>query len=307
MSRRSPRAYIALSIAAAIATMALKFTAYFLTGSMGLFSDAAESCVNLTAAVFALWALTVAARPPDFEHTFGHSKAEYFSSALEGLLVLVAAFSIGLAAVPRLLHPQPLVQVELGLLLSIVAAVINGLVAWTLLKAGRRLRSITLRADAHHLLTDVWTSVGVVVGLLLVKVTGWQVLDPLMAIAVAANIAWVSIQLLRETVNGLMDSAIPLKEQSMIQEVLGYYQNRGIVFHAFRSRVAGARNFVSFHVLVPGEWTVQQGHDLCDEIERKIMHTIAHTHVTTHLEPIDDPISWNDESLDLDESIDPED
>ncbi len=302
MSRRSsPRTYIALSIAAAIATMALKFTAYFLTGSIGLFSDAAESCVNLTAAVFALWALTVAARPPDFEHTFGHSKAEYFSSALEGLLVLVAAFSIGLAAVPRLLHPQPLAQVELGLLLSIVAAAINGIVAWTLLKAGRRLRSITLRADAHHLLTDVWTSVGVVIGLLLVKATGWQILDPLMAIAVAANIAWVSIQLLRETIDGLMDSAIPLKEQSMIQEILSYYQNRGIAFHALRSRVAGARNFVSFHVLVPGEWTVQQGHDLCDEIERKIMHTIAHTHVTTHLEPIDDPISWNDESLDLED------
>jgi cation diffusion facilitator family transporter len=301
MSRRSPRAYIGLSIAAAIATMALKFTAYFLTGSMGLFSDAAESCVNLTAAVFALWALTIAARPPDFEHTFGHSKAEYFSSALEGLLVLIAAFSIGLAAVPRLLHPQPIAQVEIGLLLSIVAAVINGLVAWTLLKAGRRLRSITLRADAHHLLTDVWTSIGVVVGLLLVKVTGWQILDPMMAIAVAANIAWVGIQLLKETINGLMDSAISLKEQSMIQEVLSYYQNRGIAFHALRTRVAGARNFVSFHVLVPGEWTVQQGHDLCDEIERKIMHTIAHTHVTTHLEPIDDPISWNDESLDLED------
>ncbi len=301
MSRRSPRAYIGLSIAAAIATMALKFTAYFLTGSMGLFSDAAESCVNLTAAVFALWALTVAARPPDFEHTFGHSKAEYFSSALEGLLVLIAAFSISLAAVPRLLHPQPIAQVEIGLLLSIVAAVINGLVAWTLLKAGRRLRSITLRADAHHLLTDVWTSIGVVVGLLLVKVTGWQILDPMMAIAVAANIAWVGIQLLKETINGLMDSAISLKEQSMIQEVLSYYQNRGIAFHALRTRVAGARNFVSFHVLVPGEWTVQQGHDLCDEIERKIMHTIAHTHVTTHLEPIDDPISWNDESLDLED------
>jgi cation diffusion facilitator family transporter len=299
MSRRSPRAYIALSIAAAIATMALKFTAYFLTGSIGLFSDAAESCVNLTAAIFALWALTIAARPPDFEHTFGHSKAEYFSSALEGLLILVAAFSIGLAAVPRLLDPQPIVQVELGLLLSIVAAVINGVVAWTLLKAGRRLRSITLRADAHHLLTDVWTSIGVVIGLLLVKLTGWQILDPLMALAVAANIAWVSIQLLRETVNGLMDSAIPLKEQSVIQEILSYYQNRGIAFHALRSRVAGARNFVSFHVLVPGEWTVQQGHDLCDEIERKIMHSITHTHVTTHLEPIDDPISWNDESLDL--------
>jgi cation diffusion facilitator family transporter len=301
MSRRSPRPYIALSIAAAIATMGLKFSAYFLTDSIGLFSDAAESCVNLTAAIFALWALTVAARPPDFEHTFGHSKAEYFSSALEGLLVLVAAFSIGLAAVPRLLHPQPLAQLDLGLLLSIVAAVINGLVAWTLLKAGRRLRSITLRADAHHLLTDVWTSIGVVIGLLLVKLTGWQILDPLMALAVAANICWVALQLLRETANGLMDSALPPQEQATIQEVLSYYQNRGIAFHALRSRVAGARNFVSFHVLVPGEWTVQQGHDLCDEIERKIMQAITHTHVTTHLEPIDDPISWNDESLDLED------
>lgn len=287
-----------LSIGAAIVTMAMKFTAYFLTGSMGLFSDAAESCVNLTAAVFALWALTIAVRPPDYEHTFGHSKAEYFSSGLEGLLILVAALSIIIAAIPKVLHPQPLTQIELGLLLSIAAAVVNGVVAWTLLKAGKRLRSITLRADAHHLLTDVWTSVGVVLGLLLVKLTGWQLLDPLMALAVAANICWVGFQLLRETTNGLMDSALPHQEQDLIQEVLSYYQQRGIAFHAFRSRVAGARNFVSFHVLVPGEWTVQQGHDLCDEIERKIMQSVARTHVTTHLEPIDDPLAWNDESLD---------
>lgn len=287
-----------LSIGAAIVTMAMKFTAYFLTGSMGLFSDAAESCVNLTAAVFALWALTIAARPPDYEHTFGHSKAEYFSSGLEGLLILVAALSIIIAAIPKVLHPQPLTQIELGLLLSIAAAVVNGVVAWTLLKAGKRLRSITLRADAHHLLTDVWTSVGVVLGLLLVKLTGWHLLDPLMALAVAANICWVGFQLLRETTNGLMDSALPRHEQDLIQEVLSYYQQRGIAFHAFRSRVAGARNFVSFHVLVPGEWTVQQGHDLCDEIERKIMQSVARTHVTTHLEPIDDPLAWNDESLD---------
>ncbi|MCG9891290.1 MAG: cation diffusion facilitator family transporter [Thermosynechococcaceae cyanobacterium MS004] len=296
--RQSPRAYIVLSIGAAIVTMVMKFTAYFLTGSMGLFSDAAESCVNLTAAAFALWALTIAVRPPDYEHTFGHSKAEYFSSGLEGLLILVAALSIIIAAIPKVLHPQPLVQIELGLLLSIAAAVVNGVVAWTLLKAGKRLRSITLRADAHHLLTDVWTSVGVVLGLLLVKLTGWQILDPLMALAVAANICWVGFQLLRETTNGLMDSALPRHEQDVIQEVLSYYQQRGIAFHAFRSRVAGARNFVSFHVLVPGEWTVQQGHDLCDEIERKIMQSVARTHVTTHLEPIDDPLAWNDESLD---------
>ncbi|MGB8702630.1 MAG: cation diffusion facilitator family transporter [Thermosynechococcaceae cyanobacterium] len=295
MSRRSPRTYIALSIAAAIATMALKFYSFFLTNSIGLFSDAAESCVNLTAALFAMWALTVAARPPDYEHTFGHSKAEYFSSALEGILVLIAAFSIVVAAVPRFTHPQPLTQIDAGLLVSILAAAINGGVAFTLLRAGRRLRSITLRADAHHLLTDVWTSAGVVVGLILVKVTGWQILDPLMALAVAANICWVGYRLLKETANGLMDSALPAHEQSTIQDILDYYKNRGIEFHALRTRVAGSLNFVSFHVLVPGEWTIQQGHDLCEDIEHKIMQAIAHTHVTTHLEPIEDPVSWQDD------------
>jgi cation diffusion facilitator family transporter len=276
MNRQSPRTYIGLSIGAALVTMGLKFASYGLTDSMGLFSDAAESGVNLIAALFALWALTVAARPADYEHAFGHSKAEYFSSALEGILVLVAALSIVIAAIPRLLHPQPLAQLELGLALSIVAAIINGGVAWVLLRAGKRLRSITLRADAHHLLTDVWTSVGVVSGLLLVKLTGWQLLDPIMAIAVAVNICWVAIKLLKETANGLMDSALPAHEQFAIQSVLSYYQNRGIAFHALRTRVAGSRNFVSLHVLVPGEWTIQQGHDLCEEIEQKIMSAVAH-------------------------------
>jgi cation diffusion facilitator family transporter len=286
MNRQSPRTYIFLSILAAIVTMGLKFASYALTDSMGLFSDAAESGVNLIAALFAMWALTVAARPADYEHTFGHSKAEYFSSALEGILVLVAALSIVIAAVPRLLHPQPLAQIELGLLLSIAAAAINGGVAFILLRAGKRLRSITLRADAHHLLTDVWTSVGVVGGLLLVQVTHWQILDPLLAIGVAANIIWVGVRLLKETANGLMDAALPAHEQAIIE------------FHALLTRVAGSRSFVSFHVLVPGEWTIQQGHDLCEEIEHKIMTQLEHTHVTTHLEPIEDPVSWQDESLD---------
>lgn len=298
MSRQSPRTYIALSIGAALTTMALKFSSYALTGSMGLFSDAAESGVNLIAALFALWALTVAARPADYEHTFGHSKAEYFSSALEGVLVLVAALSILVAAVPRLLDPQPIAQLEIGLLLSLIAAGVNGGVAWILLRAGKRLRSITLRADAHHLLTDVWTSGGVVVGLILVKLTGWQILDPLMAIAVAINVSWVGIRLLKETTHGLMDSSLPQHEQTMIQDILEFYQQQGIAFHALRTRVAGSRNFVSLHVLVPGEWTIQQGHDLCEEIEHKVMRAIPKTHVTTHLEPIEDPVSWQDEPLD---------
>jgi cation diffusion facilitator family transporter len=298
MARRSPQTYIYLSIAAAIATMGLKVTAFTLTSSVGLYSDAAESGVNLTAALFALWALTIAVRPADSDHAFGHSKAEYFSSALEGILILVAAFSIGFAAMGRFLNPQPVQQLEIGLALSCLAAAINGGVAWILLKAGRRLRSITLRADAHHLLTDVWTSAGVVAGLLLVKATSWQMLDPLMAAAVAIHIAWVAIQLLMETANGLMDTALSAPDQIRIQEILATYEKQGIEFHALRTRVAGSRSFVLFHVLVPGRWSVRQGHDLCEEIEQKIMATIEGVHVMTHLEPIEDPVSWQDEPLD---------
>jgi cation diffusion facilitator family transporter len=298
MARRSPQTYIYLSIVAAIATMGLKVASFALTSSVGLYSDAAESGVNLTAALFALWALTIAARPADSDHAFGHSKAEYFSSALEGMLILVAAFSIGFAAIGRFLNPQPIQQLEIGLALSCIAAAINGGVAWILLRAGRRLRSITLRADAHHLMTDVWTSAGVVTGLLLVKMTGWQILDPLMAAAVAIHIAWVAIQLLMETANGLMDTALSAPDQARIQEILATYEQQGIEFHALRTRVAGSRSFVLFHVLVPGRWSVRQGHDLCEEIEQKIMATLEGVHVMTHLEPIEDPVSWQDEPLD---------
>ena len=297
MNRRSPRAYMALSVMAAMVTMVLKFVAYEQTGSIGLLSDSVESSVNLIAALFGLWTLSVAVQPADSEHPFGHSKAEYFSSALEGALILVVAFGILLAAVPHLFDPQPLEQIELGLVLSVVAAVINGVVALILLQAGKRLRSITLRSDAHHLLTDVWTSVGIVVGLLLVKITHWQILDPLLAIAVAVNICWVGLNLLKETADGLMDGSLPVHERSAICKILEIYQAQGIEFHALLTRAAGSRNFVIFHVLVPGSWTIQQGHDLCEEIEYKIMNTIQHTLVITHLEPIEDPRSWQDESL----------
>ncbi len=299
MSHKSARAYAMLSIAAAIATIALKFGAYLLTNSVSLFSDAAESVVNLVAAIVAVWALSLAAQPPDEEHTFGHSKAEYFSSGLEGALILIAALSIGVAALDRLIHPQPIQKVDTGLVLSLVATAINGGVALILLRAGKRLRSITLRADAHHLLTDVWTSVGVVVGLLLVQLTGKLFLDPIIAIIVAANIVWAGFRLLKETGYGLLDTALPLAEQKIITDLLApYYDRQGILFHAMRSRVAGSRRFVSFHILVPGDWTVQRGHDLSEEIEVAISRALPSTHIITHLEPLEDPVSWEDQGLD---------
>jgi cation diffusion facilitator family transporter len=293
----SARSYAVLSIIAAVMTIILKFGAYFLTGSVGLLSDAFESIVNLVAALAAFWALSYAAKPPDAEHTFGHSKAEYFSSAVEGVLILVAAVSIAVAAVERLIHPQPIEQAGLGLGLALVATAINGGVAWILLQASRRLRSISLRADAHHLLTDVWTSVGVVVGIGLVSITGWEVLDPIVALLVAANIVWAGVQLLRETGAGLLDTAIPVAERQEIALIMSGYESQGIQFHALRTRVAGTRHFVSFHVLVPGAWTVQRGHDLCESIEQAISLALPGTDITTHLEPAEDPISWDDIKL----------
>jgi cation diffusion facilitator family transporter len=295
--RPSARSYAALSIGAAVLTIALKFGAYTLTGSVGLLSDAFESIVNLVAAIAAFWALSYAAKPPDAEHTFGHSKAEYFSSALEGILILVAAGSIAVAAGERLLHPQPIQQIGLGLGLSLVATAINGGVAWILLRASRRLRSITLRADSHHLLTDVWTSVGVVLGIGLVSVTHWLILDPIVAILVALNIVWTGFGLLRETGAGLLDTSMSSEAKQSIAQVMSEYETQGIQFHALRTRVAGTRSFVSFHVLVPGAWTVQQGHDICEAIERSIVSAIPGSDVTTHLEPLEDPVSWDDENL----------
>jgi cation diffusion facilitator family transporter len=293
----SARAYAVLSIGAALMTIGLKFAAYRLTNSVGLLSDALESIVNLVAAMAAFWALSYAAKPPDADHTFGHAKVEYFSSGLEGVLILVAAGSIAVAAGERLFHPRPIEQVGVGLALSLVATGLNGGVAWTLLKASRRLRSITLRADAHHLLTDVWTSVGVVVGIGLVQLTGWLVLDPIVALLVAANIVWTGVNLLRETGLGLLDTAIPKADQQTIAHIMAEYQVQGIQYHALRSRVAGAQSFITFHVLVPGLWTVQRGHDLCQAIEQAIEQALPGSNVVTHLEPIEDPKSWDAERI----------
>lgn len=296
MSAKSARPYTILSIGAAIATIGLKFGAYILTDSIGLLSDAMESGVNLLAACVAFWALSLAAKPADAEHPFGHSKAEYFSSGLESAFILIAAASIAIAAWGRLFNPQPLEKIELGLILALVATAVNGIVAWILLKAGRRLRSITLRADAHHLFTDVWTSVGVVIGILLVKLTGWLILDPLIAILVAVNIIWTGINLLRETVSGLMDTALPKEELTTISNLFMPYENQGIRFHSLKTRLSGTQRFIIFHVLVPGEWTVNQGHDLCETLEQAIAEALMGSQVVTHLEPLEDPRSWNHES-----------
>ncbi|MEB3265697.1 MAG: cation diffusion facilitator family transporter [Cyanobacteriota bacterium] len=293
----SARSYTLVSVGAAVATIVLKAEAWRRTGSVGLLSDALESGINLVAALGAFWALTMAERPADREHPFGHFKAEYFSSGLESALIVVAALAIIQAAVGRLLQPQPLEHVGLGLALSLVATAINGAVAVLLLQGARRFDSITLRADAHHLLTDVWTSAGVVVGVALVQLTGWRSLDPLVAIAVAVNIAVTGGRLLRETASGLLDRALPEEEQQRLEALLEGHAGEGIAFHAVRSRVAGSRRFVSFHVLVPGGWSVQQGHDLCERIERQVAAALPRSHVFTHLEPIEDPVAWDDDGF----------
>jgi cation diffusion facilitator family transporter len=295
---RSPRFFAGLSIAAAIVTIALKAAAWLLTGSVGLLSDAAESVVNLAAALIAFWALTVAARPPDERFAFGYTKAEYFASGAEGFMILGAATWIAIAAWGRLRHPEPLTDVWVGLGVSAVAAIINGAVAVALLSAGNRLRSITLRADAHHLLTDVWTSGGVIVGVSLVQWTGWLRLDPIIAIVVAINIVWTGWKLVRETGMGLLDTAVPDAERAAVTAALVPFQEQGILFHAILTRVAGTRRFVSMHVLAPGSWTIQQGHDLCEKIEAAVREVLPQAHVLTHLEPREDPVSWEDRGLD---------
>ena len=292
--RPSLTRYAWLSIAAAVLTIALKSGAYLLTGSVGLLSDAIESGVNLVAALMALAMLTVAARPEDDNHTYGHSKAEYFASVVEGILILVAAGSIIWTAAGRLLHPQELEQVGLGLAVSVGASLINLGVAQVLLRAGKRHNSITLEADSHHLMTDVWTSVGVVSAIGVVGLTGWLILDPIIAIAVGLNIVWTAYQLIRRSVEGLMDGALPPEDQQKIEEVIAQYRRRGVDFHALRTRQSAARRFVSVHMLVPGAWTVHDAHHVAEDFEGDIRKVLSETIIHTHLEPIDDQISMDD-------------
>ena len=294
----SLKRYAWLSIAAALATILLKGAAWWMTGSVGLLSDALESFVNLAGAFMALAMLSLAATPADENHAHGHGKAEYFSSAFEGFLILMAALGIAYAAVDRLLHPQALEAVGIGLGVSVVASIINLLTARTLMAVGREHRSITLEADAHHLLTDVWTSAGVIAGVALVWLTGWLWLDPVIALLVAVNIVWAGWRLLHRSAGGLMDVSLADDELRAIEILLDGYRARGIEFHALRTRQAGSRAFVTLHVLVPGGWTVKAGHDWCELIEADIRRAVPHAHVTTHLEPGEDPVSLEDQSLD---------
>jgi cation diffusion facilitator family transporter len=290
--------YAWLSIAAALATIGLKSVAYLVTGSVGLLSDAVESLVNLVGAVMALSMLTVASRPADEDHSYGHSKAEYFSSGVEGTLILVAALSIGIAAGRRLVAPQALEQVGIGLAVSVCASLVNLAVALLLRRAGRQYHSITLEANAQHLFTDVWTSAGVIVGVTAVAATGWLRLDPIVALLVAANILWTGTTIVRRSVLGLMDTALPPQELAAVKAALDRHLSDGVEYHALRTRQSGARRFVSFHVLVPGDWTVHRGHELLEDVEARIRAAVPNVTVFTHLESLDDPASWEDQSLD---------
>lgn len=288
-----------LSIAAALATIALKTAAWWLTGSVGLLSDAIESLVNLAAAFLALSMLRLAAREPNKDHPYGFSKAEYFSAGIEGAMIVIAAAGIIATALPRLLAPQPLEMPGLGLAVSAVASGINLAVGIVLLRAGKTHGSITLEADGKHLMTDVYTSAGVIVGVGLVYATGWLALDPLVALAVAAHIVWAGIGLMRRSALGLLDAAIPQADRDEINKIFVEYSRRyKISFHAVRTRRAAARRFVSFHLLVPDEWSVLQAHRLSEEIEERIRELIEGATIDTHIEPISDPASYDDEKLD---------
>jgi cation diffusion facilitator family transporter len=291
-SDRPPRdsltRYAWMSIGAAVITIALKSSAYVLTGSVGLLSDALESIVNLVAAIVALFALRFAAHPPDAEHPHGHDKVEYFSSGLEGALIFVAALTIIASAIPRFLSPIELTDVGIGLLVSVAASGINLVAARVLIRAGKKHTSITLEADGHHLMTDVWTSVGVLVGVGAVKLTGENRLDPLVAVAVALHILWAGWKLVRRSASGLLDTSLPPEELEAIEAKLAPFRTDHVTWHALKTRQSGSRRFISLHVLVPGDWSIQRGHNLVERMETAIRETGPRTVVMTHLEPIED-------------------
>jgi len=298
MGQQSLARYAWLSIAAAVATILLKGLAWKLTDSVGLLSDAIESFVNLAGALMALGMLALAAKPADDDHAHGHTKAEYFSSGFEGFLILVAAAWISFEAIRRIFDPHPVQVAAIGLGVAVVATIVNFLTARILLRVGRESRSITLEADARHLFTDVWTSVGVMIGVALVWATGWLWLDPTIALLVAANILWTGWHLMRRSAAGLMDASLPGAELARIEVVLAKYREQGLQFHALRTRQAGMRAFLTLHVLVPGAWTVQQAHDWSERIEADLREAVPGAHVTTHLEPSEDPVSHLDQDLD---------
>jgi len=290
--------YAWLSIIAAVITITLKGAAYLLTGSVGLLSDALESTANLAAAIVALLALRMASRPADDEFTFGYSKVEYFSSGFEGGMILLAAVGIIISAIPRLINPVPLEQVGEGLAISVIASLINLGVAQVLMQAGRRYNSITLEADARHLMTDVWTTVGVLIGIGLVWLTGFLRLDAIIALLVALNILITGYRLLARSGRGLLDISLPAEELASVKSILDSYQSQGVSYHALRSRQAAARKFLVVHLLVPGSWTIRDGHQLADQVETQVRQVVPYSNIVTHVEPVEDPLSQGDQYID---------
>jgi cation diffusion facilitator family transporter len=290
--------YAWLSIAAALLTIGLKTAAYLVSNSVGLLSDAAESLINLAGAIMALAMLTIAARPADKEHAFGHSKAEYFSSSVEGVLIFVAAVFIIVTSVKRFVNNETIDRLGTGIIVSAIATLINLTVAVVILRAGKKHKSISLEADAKHLFTDVFTSVGVIAGIGAVALTGWQKLDPVIALVVSLNILWTGYSIIRRSVSGLMDTALPSEDQQKIGDILDRFRKDGITFHAILTRQAGTRQFVSFHVLMPGDWSIQKGHHILENIEADLRSSIPGLVVSTHMEPLEDPNSYRDLNLD---------
>lgn len=275
-----------VSMAAAIATIVLKFGAYFMTGSVGLYSDAVESFVNLAAAVLGFVLLGVAAAPADDEHPFGHEKAEFFASGAEGMLILFAAVAIAWSAINRLIAPEAVAKLDYGLLLSLAATLVNAAAAWWLMKVAHAEKSIAVEADAHHLLTDVWTSVGILLALALMLVfpSAWW-LDPLVALAVALNIVRTGVKLMMRSVDVLMDVQLPPDEFRRVDDALQKQLPRQAVIEGLRTRHAGHRRFVEFNLLLPGEWTVVQSHDLCDALEDAVRAEFPAAEIVIHVEP----------------------
>ncbi|NOR88636.1 MAG: cation diffusion facilitator family transporter [Anaerolineales bacterium] len=296
--RTSLMKYAWLSLGAAVLTMGLKAVGYLLTQSVGLLSDALESGINLVAAFTALTALHISAQPPDEDHAYGHQKVEYLSSGAEGGLILLAAIAIAVMAIQRLLNPQPIDHLSIGLLISAAASVINLVTALILIRVGRRERSIALEADGQHLMSDVWTSVGVLIGVGAVGITGWQILDPLVALIVAGWIGYNGFKILKRSALGLIDTALPEQDVAAIQAILERNGGSETKYHALRTRQAGSRSFISMHIQTPGDWSIQEGHDLLETIEREIREVIPSATVFTHIEPLEDPRSWIDQDLD---------
>ena len=300
LARMKPRPltdYARLSVVAAVITFALKLAAWRLTGSVGLLSDALESVANLAAALVALGSLAVAVRPADEDHAFGHSKAEYFAAGVEGTLIIGAAMAIGWSAVDRFFSPQMLHAPYVGIAISASASLVNLAVARVLLAVGRERDSIALEADGKHLMTDVWTSVVVIIAVALVALTGWSWLDPLIGLLLGLHIVATGVTLVRESMLGLMDTGLPAPQLEIIRATLAKYAAENVQYHALLTRRAAARRFMSVHLLMPGTWSISRAHDLAERIEADLRKTMPGLVVLTHLEPDDDPVSWHDVEL----------